>query len=307
MFKNNKKAFTLAEIFIAMIILGVLVSLCMTFFVNKNNYEREYYYYSIYSNLVKAVDSALFNEHYKTAIPEGTANARPARTSLSTCGTLANPSKCNIFASNAQTLCQVLKDSFNSAKVNCGNDNVASTFANITDSNYSIKLINGMLIYFVSQSPDTISVLQDATLSQSEYRGYTIFVDLDGRTDSKNRENYDIVKFYITLSGKVIPDYGSVSGIRGYNPAAPDASGNAALISFDAIYHNASDNNISILTDGRSVPFPVAACKTGYISENTSYCQNAISAGSGVTKDATCNGDAADCNIRLVKKMQRFR
>ena len=103
--------------------------------------------------------------------------------------------------------------------------------------------------------------------------------------------------------GKVIPLYGKVEGVRGYESDDYDAAGNSALISFDVVYTETESNKLKIISAGHAVSFPVAACLAGYISGD--YCENFTPSGypSGVSKSGACTAEA-DCRIRLVKKLK---
>ena len=292
-----KKAFTLAEVFIAMVILSVLVGVCMSFFSKQKDVEREYFYYSAYQNIAKVVENALSNEAYKVA-------ATP-RTKVDNC----QGRKCVVFQNTIGTLCNVFADYFNTVgTVNCGSF-TATPWAN--GSTPSLTLTNGMQFYFSSQAPAQIADLYVATEPAQDFRGWTFWVDINGDGNGYDKENYDIMKFYVTYSGKVIPDYGAVEGIRGYEflpVAGLDAAGNSSLMAFDVVYTEATSNVLTVLNDNtRHTDFRTAACTSGYIHQSTPYC----AAGTGynaVTKDATkCEEPWADCKIRLVQKLKRAR
>lgn len=310
MYKNHEKfkAFTLAEIFIAMIVLAALVSVCLSFLVNRVDYSREYGYYTAYKNIVNVVTTALHSETYLSTGVEET-----------TCGLTANKKRCRAFrsASITKNLCEIFSDYFNTRSASCTTTFTSAPSA--TESNSSLVLTNGMVFYFNKTAPETIADLNVAdTLEATETQGYTFWVDVNGHGIGEDKENYDIMKFYVTRSGKVIPAYGTVSGMRGYDftPAAQDAAGNTSLLTFDVIYVDTTDlNHVTVLEDARHVSFPKAACTSGYININTNYCnsfKDYDSSSSNWTKDleyATnpCNNAVADCKIRLVKKLKRLK
>lgn len=298
-----KKAFTLAEVFIAMVILAVLVSVCVTFFTSKKDYEREYMYYSAYLNLTKVVDSALLNEKYLK-------DAATPYVEETTCGTIAAPYKCRAFKNTSGTLCKVLSEYFNTTgTVNC------TTNANYANKSIapSFKLTNGMEFFFETLAMQNLVLFSDATLRSPEINSYTVRIDINSRGTGEDKSYYDYMTFYITRSGKVIPAYGTV-GIRGYeySPAAMDAGGNASLIAFDVVQVANDSNQINVVNNLRSVSFVEAACKSGYISQNTNYCKNATylkadgTTGVGFVKDVNCTA-SEPCEIRLVKKLRRVK
>ena len=330
---KRQKAFTLAELFLAMVILSILVSVCLTFFTQRHDYEREYFYYTAYRNLVNVVDSALFNDAYL----KGT-NARIEET---TCGTSGNSRKCRVFktvTTDANGLCGIFLDYFNTAKIY--NDSGTEVAACTVQTNNpvatnpplpSLKLTNGMDIYFKELTVDPSTTITDlvpasgASVAVPEMSGYEIWVDINGQGQGEDKMNYDVFKFYITRDGKVIPVYGTVDpGIRGYEylPADMDGGGNIDLAAFDVIY-SPRDNDSATLEnhtlvlgdDYRSVPFPLAACASGYVNDATPYCtgfkyyNNATTPAliTGVSKAAMCTNDYADCKVRLVKKLKRIK
>lgn len=300
-----RKAFTLAEIFITMVVLSVLVSVCLAFFAKRHDYPREYYYYSAYRNMQNVVNSALFKNEYVSATNE--------RVVTTECGETLTATKCRAFkdtVTQTTNLCSIFNEYFNTVSDSCG-----STFASVASfsDTPSLKLTNGMTFYFNGITPATIADLNVGTLENTETNGYTLWVDINGRGNGEDKENYDILKFYITLSGKVIPAYGAVSGIRGYEftPSALDAAGNSSLMAFDVVYKDTTateQNYLTVLDTARAVSFVEAACKSGYVHESTRYCQNGARDAAGtvqaITKDGTCDS-AADCKIRLVKKLKR--
>lgn len=305
-------AFTLAEIFIAMVILSVLVSVCITFFVKRHDYEREYFSYTAYRNMVNVIDSALMNEQYLLGATPKTENT--------TCGKAADLKKCRAFKTTT-SLCEIFKDYFNTVSDSCGtvtnNPTAAATPA--------LKLSNGMEFFFAdaTSAPFTAADVNAKTLfaagmADSENSGTHLWIDINGKGQGEDKLNYDIFEYYITRSGKVVPVYGSVSGIRGYEyiPADMDGGANRDLMVFDVIYSPEDANHYLVVGDDyRSVPFPKAACASGFISADSGYCKkfkyNCNASGSscteGVTEAAACTNDYADCKPRLVKKLRRLK
>lgn len=295
---KKQSAFTLAEIFIAMVILSVLVSVCLTFFVSRHDYEREYFSYTAYRNIVNVVDSALMNEAYL----KGTS----ARTEETTCGTAANLKKCRAFRTET-SLCEVFKDYFNTVSDSC------STVTNnpVTATTPALKLSNGMEFYFADTTTEMFSAedtntktLFAAGMADAENSGTHFWVDINGHGQGEDKLHYDIFEFYVTRSGKVVPVYGTVSNIRGYEylPANMDGGGNKTLMAFDVVYSPSDSNYQRVVSDDlRAVSFPEAACASGYINENAGYCKQASQ-----MKVAACD-DSVDCKIRLVKKLKRLK
>ncbi len=314
---KKQNAFTLAEIFIAMVILSVLVSVCITFFVKRHDYEREYFSYTAYRNIVNVVDAALMNEQYLL----GTS----AKTENTTCGTAANLKNCRAFKTGT-SICEIFKDYFNTVSDSCG----TVTTNPATSTTPALKLPNGMEFFFADAttspftSADTNSkTLFAAGMADPENSGTHFWVDINGHGQGEDKLNYDIFEYYLTRSGKVVPVYGSVSGIRGYEyiPADMDGGANRDIMVFDVIYNPQEDgvspkNHYLVIDDAhRSVPFPIAACASGFIPDTSGFCQkfkyncnaNGTSCTEGVTKAAVCTNDYADCKPRLVKKLRRLK
>ena len=292
-FIKKTKAFTIAEVFIAMVILSVLVAVCMSYQASPKDVEREYYYYSAYQNIVKIVNSALTNESYKYGATPRIVN--------STCGN----KKCVIFNDTNGNLCQIFADYFNIVGTASCTTSTASPWSQNNNVGVALTLTNGMQVYFNNQTAALITELIGGTEPLANRKGWTIWVDLNGDGNGYDKEHYDIMKFYVTLSGKVVPAYGEVSGIRSYETLTKDAAGNSSLMSFDVVYTEADSNVLTVLNDAtRHTDFRTAACTSGYISDDASYCSSAPA----ITKDVTkCDEIWAMCNIRLVQKLQRER
>ncbi len=331
---KRQKAFTLAELFIAMVILSVLVSVSLAFFTQRHDYEREYFYYTAYRNLVNVVDSALFNDAYLKG-----ANARIEETTCGeVLGAISELRECRAFktgTTDANGLCSIFTDYFNTAKIYDASGTEVPACSTVTNnpraaSIPTLKLTNGMDIYFESNATTTFTatshpLLFVGSLSDPERSGYHIWVDINGHGQGEDKMHYDIFEFYITRDGRVIPVYGTVDpGIRGYEylPVDMDGGGNVDLAAFDVIYSPEDDgvappeNHYVVVSDDyRSVPFPLAACASGYVHAGAEYCtafkyyNNATPPAeiTGVGKAAICNNDYADCKIRLVKKLKRIK
>ena len=61
--KFRHKAFTLSEVFVAMVVIAIVGSVCIALLKNRNDYSREYMYYSTYLNLVKVMDTIMDGEY----------------------------------------------------------------------------------------------------------------------------------------------------------------------------------------------------------------------------------------------------
>ncbi len=306
MFKDLKisKAFTLAEVFVAMVVLSILVSVCIAFFTNRKDYEREYFYYSAYKNLQNVVDTALLNDKYLTGTTP--------RVEETVCGD--KDIVCRAFKTDAGNLCNIFSDYFNIVGEPVCSVAVGAPPSSFPADRMAMKLTNGMEIYFETLEIAQIDTSID-TIASTEFNGWNIWVDLNGSGHGEDKVYYDIVPFGITLSGKVLPWYGKVEGIRGYEfaPADKDAGGNPSLAAFDVVYTPENSNLLTVasVTEGanivplRSVSFWKAACYSGYYKNSANTrCKDDF----GVENlAASCTFDYADCKIRLVKKLKRTK
>ncbi len=290
---RNLKAFTLAEVFVAMVVLSILVSVCIAFFTNRKDYEREYFYFSAYKNLQNVVDTALLNEKYLSGTTK--------RVEETVCGD--KDIVCRAFKTDMGNLCNIFADYFNIVGTPACSVALGLSPSSFPASGMAMKLTNGMEIYFESQSTlDDLGVGGTFT-AETELKGWKVWIDLNGNGQGEDIKYYDIVPFAITLSGKVLPLYGEVAGIRGYefSPAGNDAGGNPSLAAFDVVYTAADSNILQVLDGYRSVSFWKAACASGY------YKGTACSNFGVASIPALCTNDYADCKIRLVKKLKRTK
>ena len=300
-FFKKSKAFTLAEIFVSMVILSILVSVSIAFFSKKKDVEREYFYYSAYQNIVKVVD---------TALEDSTAWASTGSCKKDDGSTYS----CSLFnPSGASVICSVFSDYFNVVPI----ENVPFPCGRTTDEpekgeKFALRLLNGMEFYFEDTKFESYDILQSSKWNAAQSTATLVWVDINGHGKGEDKKYYDIMPFYVTRAGRVIPGYGEVEYKRGYDfsPAEQDAAGNASLMSFDVIYTGKDD--VKILASPHAVSFVEAACKSGYVPDDTKYCKNfdAIpdnGSHDNPEKSLDCEDSWADCKLRLVKKMRKNR
>lgn len=299
MFKTKKfKGFTLTEIFVAMIVISIIGTICISFFRNRNNHAREYMYYSTYQNLVKLVDTVLFEEN-NNFTQSGVCNGH-------SCTQLRLNNLCAAFRS-------MLNHRFGnndhcSGKIANGVEFIAAPEYSAANNNTHIKFNDSNGANPLECSTTSSTAITSRYASTTGTQGCLFWVDLDGQEKGANRPFFDVMPFFITSSGIVIPEWGQVTGVRGYNGPEFDAGGNPGLINFDVVYTDANSNKLLILTPdddhpndaGRGVSFAQAACLAGYI--DGSYC-NIGTSGAKINRSARCT-DFADCRVRLVKKLK---
>jgi len=289
MFKDRKlKSFTLTEIFVAIIIISIIATICISFMKNRKDYSREYMYYSTYQNLKKVVDTILYEEN-------------PAYTEMGMC----NGHTCIGIEAGGSALCAAIREKLNH---NFGESHCIGKLANgvefIPAPEYSSANGNDYLDFDDDNSENPLECDYSGTVNPQGIRygngarGCLFWVDIDGQGNGEDKLFYDIMPFYINTNGLLIPEWGEVSGVRGYDGREYDAGANSELMSFDVVYTDGNSNKLLILEGGRSVSFARAACLSGYVSGT--YCNIDDTT---VEKSEICT-DTADCRIRLVKKLK---
>lgn len=301
MFEKKKfKAFTLTEVFVAMIVIAIIGTICISFLKNRNDHSREYMYYSTYQNLVKLVDTIILEEN-NNFTQTGSCNGHSCvLLRMNNLCTAARVLLNHRFGNNTHCAGRIANGiQFIAAPTYSTENN--NTHINFNDTNASNPL----------ECSNATTNVAKATARYSPttgIQGCLFWVDIDGQDKGPNRPFYDVMPFYISSTGMVIPEWGQVTGVRGYNGLEFDAGGNPSLMTFDVVYTDADSNKLLILTpddthpndQGRGVSFARAACLAGYVSGT--YC-NVGDGGAAITRSARCT-DFADCRVRLVKKLK---
>ena len=264
---NFKKAYTMAELVAAMIIIGMLIIITMGITKSKVTKVQKYHYYAVYTMLTSVAPEIL---------AESDDGLIPSDTNI--CSEFED--RLNLFSGDVTV---------NGSEVTPSCDTAAS----ITETDFSavepnIVTRNGLRFYFYNtDTPLTINDLSGSAADE-DGQGYIIYIDIDG--DRNSSELYtDVFPFFLTRTGKVIPAYHTqeeddityyfggnstdamVFSVR-YETVEDDESGNAVL----------KENWLV-----KSVSFQEAACQSGYVTSET-YCDDYDIADECTEDDAEC-------------------
>lgn len=280
--KKLKIAYTLAEIVIVLLIIAVIVSVSIKTTKTKLDSIVSLTYYSAF-NTLKHVSDTMLKEYRDTE--DYRANTTDIGDSSHETIPRSGEKFCAMFALFVNT-----KTVANEQDFICRGDSVTDT-SNFNEKKPDLTLRNGMLLYNISKGPFEISDLNNNTGVDIKYNaadgreidvnkwGYIVYIDLNG--DKGNGELWDdVYKFYITMSGKVIPVYN----------AAGDGGNNRFHLQVSVI------EEIEETWIKKSVSFKEGACSSGYVGSATPYC----SAAPAVTKAVKCAAEDAVCKLKII-------
>ena len=199
---------------------------------------------------------------------------------------------------SGQNFCEkfVAYSNTKSGSPECNGSEISSTLTDFSEKTPDITLRNGMKLYNVRQTPAEIDVLQNNTAGGSydgvpnvNTFGYTVYLDIDGDKGSSTLWE-DVFKFYITMSGKVIPGFSGDIG----------ASNRHYLMTSVQKEEITADGHRQIKWIKKSVPFKEGACASGYIGIGTSYC-------SGETLSTECPVETGNtCSLKHISPVKFF-
>lgn len=243
---KTNKAFTIAEIMIVLVIIGIISTWTYGITQSKASYYKtRYMAYSAFMNLQNGIGLLLTagcNSNNVAVCP------KPGDTSLPIVGHDTNsppfglcdrliPSATSTGAYN--TLGKIYCDPIlqPTIVIPSGTLNFSSYTPNFTTT-------NGMMFYNFSSNPDPISKL------------YTVYVDIDGKSQGSSSINSDVIAFTFGTDGKIVPAYNTVAAT---NPAYLPAS--AGYINSSETYVGV-DNGVGYQTAYCDVygTYPNAAC-----------------------------------------------
>lgn len=264
---NFKKAYTMAEVVTAMIVIGIIVGVTLNITRAKIERADKYTYYAAYTALT-GVASEILADSSTGLMPDNICSEIESRLNLS-----------------AQNI------SINGTTVtpSCS---VSHTITSTTDfSSLTPNLVAGNGMKFYNLSTGKVTITQLANAATNDKTGFIIYIDVDGAR-SNTTLYQDVFPFYITSSGKVIPAY-PTSGVYGGN------STNEMVFSvrYDEITSDAQRIEHWLV---RSVSFKEAACKSGYIAAASAYC----TASTAYTLDTNCDEATEDCILVPVKPIK---
>lgn len=195
--------------------------------------------------------------------------------------------------------------SYTNTKTNspeCTGDAIADNTVDFSSHTPDITLRNGMFLYNVSQNPAEIAILEGNTMG-GKYDGvdninsfgYTIYVDIDGGKGA-SRLWEDVYKFYITMSGKVVPAYNETEGAE-----ATGGDSRQHLMTSVMKEEITADGHRQIKWMKKSVLFKEGACSAGYIQG--AYCQGGQNP---VSRLAECSDVVNNCTLKYISPVKFF-
>ena len=307
--KYFKYGFTLAEVIIVMLIIGIILSVTIGYTQTKMSNLRNYNYYYAYATL-KAVVKEIkldYNNADNNYINGSSGNfdiPTLPRTGANFCSSF-------IQRVNTIQLAGVDYLGAGNSTTECAGSNIASGTTNFHDLRADFVLKNGMRVFGVHQGPNAfygygMAAMATNPFSDSgvtfpnnagtnidiESRGYNVFVDIDGRKKGNSTLWQDVYPFFITLSGKVIPAYNGALG-------AVNREFLKVGISNEITAADGTRQTQWILISGS---FKEAACQSGFIDAENNYC----SRDPAINVNANCTAAGADCRIRVINPVKWF-
>lgn len=246
-----KNAYTLAEVVMAMIIVGLIVGITTGITRSKIDRAQKYNYYAAYTTLTSLM-SEMFADNDGT-MPSDICSEFESRLNL-------YPNDITINGSEITPSCDTTCD--------------ISDVDDLQVCEPNIVTRNGMKFYNLSADSVIMSSIGDA--SQDDAIGYLIYVDIDGERNSTIIYE-DVFPFFLTRSAKVIPIYPTDSDSAAAGGNSTDSM--AFSVNYETVKYlvNVSVNKYPVLTTKwivKGVSFQEAACKSGYLPTSCSYCED---------------------------------
>ena len=267
--KKFRKAFTLAEIVITIIVLGIVVAVTMKITETKISRVNRYNYYAAYTVLSDLAAELSYESEDGTIPTSNLCATFEERLNLSSEDVLVNDTERTPSCSIGHSI------------------NASTDFTTIVPN---LVARNGIRFYNLSSIPSAISQLNGAT--GNDLTGYTIYVDLDGQRGKGELWN-DVFPFYLTISGRVIPAYPTTGSTL--------AGGNSKDSMLFSVRYDEflTEGNIDKREEHwlvKSTTFKEAACKSGYV-KSVVYC-------SDYTIDTNCSQDTSDCILVPIRPIK---
>lgn len=268
-FCKKLRAFTLAEMAVVFMILGLIAT--ATFKITKSNstyYLNKFMYYAAFNNLQKGVEEL---------VAVGCSTADLNATPSPYCTT---PYSLPVIGHNGTSrgLCDRLaEEEFNTiGSVAC---NQAASLDDNTDfktTTPNFTTTNGMRFFNFGSTP--------AGTSDPLVKLFTVYIDIDG-PKRNSVLNEDVMKFNVYTNGVVLPDYDSIG--------ANDPNYLSASVKY---WETATNKYEELLT---SVSYREAYCKAKLVpSISTTYC-TAPSSYPTYTADPKCPNNNYECKVTI--------
>lgn len=179
----------------------------------------------------------------------------------------------------------------------CNGDAVGENVTDFSALAADMILRNGMRLYNVRQDPAEIEILAGNTqggryegVDNINTYGYTVYVDIDGEKGASTLWE-DVYKFYITMSGKVIPAYNEAR-------VAEITGGNSRNHLMTSVMRETISNGPRTITWLRkSVTFQEGACASGYVQGT--YCN-------GIARLPECSDAINLCVMKYISPAKFF-
>lgn len=233
MFCRKIKAFTMAEVMVAMTIVGIIsIALYGTMKAQTNSATR-YQYYSAFMNLKQAAGDIVADGYTLQG-------STTTKKEISQRGNYAATD--NNFAKG---FCQKLTEIMNTVGVF---DCTQATSSGFSALNANFQTANGMLFYNLNSIP-TSNI-------------YTIYIDIDGTRGSFTKGK-DVMPFLVNVNGEVYPYYnsGDVTTSDGTNPSNGAINTNYLTA---GVQYRAADGSLVVVDNGLSYRNAVCEATNAY-------------------------------------------
>ena len=304
MFSKIKKAYTLAEVVVVMLIIAVIGSITIKITSNKMQSITAYTYYAAF-NTLRTVVGNLIAEAQLAQNAEGATQAT--------------------LPSNGTTFCQAFVKNVNTnGDETCQGDtfSIGKSAGYFADKKPDVVLKNGIKLYNLRAQP-VQPILGGGAFTYSTYlcsysnnnvctsgivqgkisdvQSYLVFADIDGDSGSSTY-NVDVFLFYITLSGKVIPL--DVSSQASLNVLDPFTSSVPLKVSVQYDDYS-SGNRVVRWMEPKSTEFQQAACMSNYIPLTSTYCRAYQDDADTIIAHNTCVNAEHDCRMMYEKPLRK--
>lgn len=310
--RSSKKAYTLAEIVIVLLIIAAVVAVSIRITKAKLDSIVSITYYSAYSSLKSVTEQMMednefirkdnmlsFFDYLKgsaafaadpeeendgvdcTATPEAEGcNTLPDKPTIP----LSGENFCNVFANYTN----IKSDYCNGTAV------INEDEFDFLTATPDMILRNGMRIYNLHQDPIELPELANNTEGAKYIQAgvekdankwaYVVYIDINGSKGDGVLWD-DVYKFFVTVSGKVIPAFN----------AQGDGGDNRFHLQVSVQDINEAGPSSWIL---KSKSFKEAACTANYIGANTPYCNGGVDINS--KGYLNCASNTSDCRLKIV-------